>query len=188
VVTAYFSCTFLPAEANYNIYEKEFLAIIKVIQNWRAHLIWMEKPFIIKMDHKNLTYWKEPKKLTVLCSDSSPTFSSFSPLSDQMPLFKVPNIWDCVTIVPSFLDIVPAHPLDILPHLAPEPFSLALLLCSWPYTLHHFTEFCPLHTDNVSIELCPMLCSHQTYGHTLEHVTFCHEAICPTHYPYGGNH
>ena len=24
----------------------------------------MEKPFIIEMDHKNLTYWKEPKKLT----------------------------------------------------------------------------------------------------------------------------
>ena len=52
------------AETNYNIYEKEFLAVIKSIKNWRAHLIWTEKPFIIKMDHKNLTYWKEPKKLT----------------------------------------------------------------------------------------------------------------------------
>jgi hypothetical protein len=60
----YFSCTFSPAEANYDIYEKEFLAIIKAIENWRAHLIWMEKPFIIETDHKNLTYWKEPKKLT----------------------------------------------------------------------------------------------------------------------------
>ena len=61
---AYFSCTFSPAEANYDIYEKEFLAVIKAIENWRAHLIWMEKPFIIETDHKNLTYWKEPKKLT----------------------------------------------------------------------------------------------------------------------------
>ena len=60
---AYFSCTYSPAEANYDIYEKEFLAVIKAIQNWRAHLIWMEKPFIIETDHKNLTYWKEPKKL-----------------------------------------------------------------------------------------------------------------------------
>jgi len=60
----YFSCTFSPAEANYDIYEKEFLAVIKVIENWRAHLIWMEKPFIIETDHKNLIYWKEPKKLT----------------------------------------------------------------------------------------------------------------------------
>jgi len=53
---AYFLCTFLPAETNYDIYEKEFLVVIKVIENWRAHLIWMEKPFIIETDHKNLTY------------------------------------------------------------------------------------------------------------------------------------
>jgi hypothetical protein len=59
----YFSCTFSPAESNYNIYEKEFLAVIKAIENWRAHLIWTEKLFIIETDHKNLTYWKESKKL-----------------------------------------------------------------------------------------------------------------------------
>ena len=61
---AYFLYTFLPAETNYDIYKKEFLAVIKVINNWRAHLIWTEKPFIIEIDHKNLIYWKEPKKLT----------------------------------------------------------------------------------------------------------------------------
>jgi hypothetical protein len=61
---AYFSCTFSPAESNYDIYEKQFLAVIKAIENWRAYLIWTEKPFIIKTDHKNLMYWKEPKKLT----------------------------------------------------------------------------------------------------------------------------
>jgi hypothetical protein len=61
---AYFSCTFSPTEANYDIYEKEFLAVIKAIEHWRAHLIWTKQPFIIKTDHKNLTYWKEPKKLT----------------------------------------------------------------------------------------------------------------------------
>jgi hypothetical protein len=61
---AYFSYTFSPAEANYNIYEKEFLAVIKAIEHWRAHLIWTKQPFIIETDHKNLTYWKEPKKLT----------------------------------------------------------------------------------------------------------------------------
>ncbi len=61
---AYYSATFTPAEENYNIYEKEFLAVLKALENWRAHLIWTKKPFIIKTDHKNLTYWKEPKKLT----------------------------------------------------------------------------------------------------------------------------
>jgi len=53
---AYFSCTFLLAEVNYNIYEKEFLAVIKAIDHWRAHLIWTKEPFIIKTDHKNLMY------------------------------------------------------------------------------------------------------------------------------------
>jgi len=53
---AYFLYTFLPAETNYDIYEKKFLAVIKVINNWRAHLIWTEKLFIIEIDHKNLMY------------------------------------------------------------------------------------------------------------------------------------
>jgi hypothetical protein len=30
---AYFSCTFSPAESNYDIYEKEFLVVIKAIEN-----------------------------------------------------------------------------------------------------------------------------------------------------------
>jgi hypothetical protein len=63
-LVAYFSCTFSLAELNYNIYEKGFLVVIKAIENWRAHLIWTEKPFIIETNHKNLMYWKEPKKLT----------------------------------------------------------------------------------------------------------------------------
>ena len=46
----------MPAEENYNIYEKEFLAVLKALENWRAHLIWTKKPFIIETDHKNLMY------------------------------------------------------------------------------------------------------------------------------------
>jgi len=60
----YYLATFSPAEENYNIYEKEFLVVFKALDHWRAHLIWTKKIFIIKTDHKNLTYWKEPKKLT----------------------------------------------------------------------------------------------------------------------------
>jgi len=61
---AYYSGTFTPAEENYDIYEKEFLAVLKALEHWRAHLIWTKKPFVIETDHKNLTHWKEPKKLT----------------------------------------------------------------------------------------------------------------------------
>jgi hypothetical protein len=53
---AYFSDTFTPTEENYNIYKKEFLAVIKAISHWRAYLIWTKKPFIIEMAYKNLIY------------------------------------------------------------------------------------------------------------------------------------
>ncbi len=60
---AYYSTTFTPTEQRYNIYEHEFLAIIKALENWRPYLIWTKQPFIIETDHKNLTFWKSPKKL-----------------------------------------------------------------------------------------------------------------------------
>jgi len=53
---AYYSNTFTPTEQNYDIYKREFLGVIKVLEHWRPYLIWTEKPFIIEMDHKNLTY------------------------------------------------------------------------------------------------------------------------------------
>ncbi len=37
--------------------------VIKALENWRAYLIWMKMPFIIETDHKNLMFWKSPKKL-----------------------------------------------------------------------------------------------------------------------------
>jgi len=35
-----------------------------VLEHWHPYLIWTEQPFIIETDHKNLIYWKSPKKLT----------------------------------------------------------------------------------------------------------------------------
>ncbi len=59
----YYSATFTPIKQQYNIYECEFLAVIKALENWRAYLIWTKTLFIIKTDHKNLTFWKSLKKL-----------------------------------------------------------------------------------------------------------------------------
>ena len=60
---AYYSATFTSTERNYNIYERELLAIIKAITHWRPYLIWMQEPFTIVTDHANLLYWKSPRKL-----------------------------------------------------------------------------------------------------------------------------
>ena len=91
------------------------------------------------------------------------------------------------TIVSEFPDVVPAHPLDILPCVAPEPFSLESLMRSWPYDSHHFTDFRPYQTDTDMRELHLTARPHMTHTHTLEHETFCLERVCPTHFPYGGN-
>ena len=61
---AYYSGTFSPAETRYDVYEQEFLALYKALLHWRPYLIWTKEPFIVETDHKNLTYWKSPRKLT----------------------------------------------------------------------------------------------------------------------------
>jgi len=61
---AYYSATFTPTEQNYDAHDLEFLGVFKLIEHWRPYLIWTKEPFVIETDHKNLTYWKSPRKLT----------------------------------------------------------------------------------------------------------------------------
>ena len=61
---AFYSATFSPTKQNYDAYELKFLGVLKVVEHWRPYLIWTKNLFIIETDHKNLTYWKSPKKLT----------------------------------------------------------------------------------------------------------------------------
>jgi len=60
---AYYSATFTPTERNYDIYERELLAIIKALAHWRHYLVWTKEPFKIQTDHANLLYWKSARKL-----------------------------------------------------------------------------------------------------------------------------
>ena len=59
----FFSATFTPTERNYDIYERELLAIMKALAHWRPYLGWTKKPFLIQTDHANLQYWKSPRNL-----------------------------------------------------------------------------------------------------------------------------
>ena len=122
----------------------------------------------------------------VLHSDPTPTY-----FSSSSHTYSAPDMWDMPlpspTLVSEFPDIVPAHPFENLPHVAPEPFSLESLMRSWPYSSHRFTDFCPYRTDTNDRKLWLTAHPHMTHVHTLEHETFCFERICPTHYPNGGN-
>ena len=46
------------AKWNYNIYDRELLAVITTLKEWCHYLTGTEHPVIIVTDHKNLGYFK----------------------------------------------------------------------------------------------------------------------------------
>ena len=60
---AYYSNTFTPTEQNYNIYEQEFLGVLKALKHFQPHVAATEIPVTILTDHANLTHWKATRKV-----------------------------------------------------------------------------------------------------------------------------
>jgi len=52
-----------PPELNYDIYNKELLGIVVALKKWRAFLQDTKEPFVVKIDHKNLTSFLTTKEL-----------------------------------------------------------------------------------------------------------------------------
>jgi len=59
----YFSKTMSPAELNYQIHDKEMLAIVKSFQQWRADLASTKNEIRVWTDHKALEYFMTTKQL-----------------------------------------------------------------------------------------------------------------------------
>ena len=60
---AYFSQSMSQAERNYAIYDKEMLAIMLALREWRQYLLGAKHPVEVWTDHKNLSYFKAPQDL-----------------------------------------------------------------------------------------------------------------------------
>uniref|UniRef100_A0A674PMU1 Gypsy retrotransposon integrase-like protein 1 n=1 Tax=Takifugu rubripes TaxID=31033 RepID=A0A674PMU1_TAKRU len=60
---AFFSHRLSPAERNYDVGNKELLAVVLALQEWRHWLEGATQPFIVWTDHKNLTYLRNAKRL-----------------------------------------------------------------------------------------------------------------------------
>ena len=60
---AFLSRTMQPVEQNYEIYDKELLAIVEALAKWRQYLLDTKEPFEVWTDHENLKYFREPHKL-----------------------------------------------------------------------------------------------------------------------------
>ena len=60
---AFLSKSLSPVERNYEIHDKEMLAIVQVLEEWRHFLEGTKNQFKIWTDHKNLKYFMTAKKL-----------------------------------------------------------------------------------------------------------------------------
>jgi len=60
---AFYSKKHSPAECNYEIYDKELLAIVRAFEEWRPHLEGSSHPIQVLSDHKNLEYFMSTKLL-----------------------------------------------------------------------------------------------------------------------------
>jgi hypothetical protein len=60
---AFHSRQLLPAEINYDVYDKELLAIIECMKHWRHHLLGAKFPITIFTDHRNLQYFATARTL-----------------------------------------------------------------------------------------------------------------------------
>ena len=60
---AYRSQSLSPVERNYEIHDRELLAIMRALEDWRQYLLGATCPFEVWTDHQNLTYFKKAQKL-----------------------------------------------------------------------------------------------------------------------------
>ena len=60
---AFMSKSLSETERNYEIHDKEMLAIIRALKEWRHYLEGAAKQFIVLTDHKNLEYFRTAQKL-----------------------------------------------------------------------------------------------------------------------------
>ncbi len=81
---AYYSKKNQPAECNYEIYDKEMLAIIRCLEEWEAELKSVGE-FKILTDHKNLEYFTTLRKLSERQMRWQLILSKFRPIIQYRP-------------------------------------------------------------------------------------------------------
>jgi hypothetical protein len=57
------SKTFTEAERNYDIHDRELLAVVRGLENWRHLLAGSPHPITVLTDHKNLQYYRNPQRI-----------------------------------------------------------------------------------------------------------------------------
>lgn len=74
---AFHSRKLVQAELNYDIHDKELLAIVVAFKTWRVYVDGAQHAILIKTDHKNLTFFTTTKKLTRRQARSAEVLSQY---------------------------------------------------------------------------------------------------------------
>jgi len=61
---AFYSKSMSATERNYQVYDRELMAVICSLQEWRCYIYGSDFTTIVWTDHHNLTYYMHPQKLT----------------------------------------------------------------------------------------------------------------------------
>jgi hypothetical protein len=59
----YYSKSLVAAERNYDVWDREYLALIRSLIHWRQFLVGSPHKVRIYTDHANLQYWREARKI-----------------------------------------------------------------------------------------------------------------------------
>ncbi|KAG5727489.1 hypothetical protein E4T56_gene12001 [Termitomyces sp. T112] len=74
---AFYTCSMIPAELNYNIYDKELLAIVEAFHQWQAYLEGSPHRIQVYSNHNNLQYFMTMKQLSCHQAQWSETLSEY---------------------------------------------------------------------------------------------------------------
>ena len=115
----YLSQTFSPTKHNYDIFNQELLAMIHSLKEWRQYLLGSPFPVKVLTDHKNLIYFKEPRRLSwrqaqwlLFLQDFDMTYWALP--STQMALADALSYWDDVDTIQDNTDVqlLPSNAFD----------------------------------------------------------------------------
>ncbi len=147
------SKTFTEVERNYNIHDRELLAVVRGLDNWRHLLASSSHPIIILTDHKNLQYYCNPQHINRRVAHYLPKLADYNfqlvhqpgmankadALSRQPNFYEGPNNNDDITVLPQtlFIDAITASSLDDC--IRAHQLKRLELLTTWALT-HNLTK------------------------------------------------